>query len=106
MEYLPDKDKSARLHACTPYLQSERVWVPPVTERREWVSDFLSEVVTFPYAAHDDFVDVFSMAVLWMRDNYQLHHEGLTDFNEDEDEMALNNKRRTYWAVTAEKLAR
>jgi predicted phage terminase large subunit-like protein len=105
LEYMPDKDKESRLHACTPFFQSGRIWIPKITEKRQWVSDWITEVVQFPFTEHDDAVDATSMAILWMRDNWQFQHENYPSFMEEEFDDRPKKRAKTYWSVTAERLA-
>lgn len=93
MAYMPERDKLFRLQACTPYFQAGRIYVP---ENKEWVDDLVSEVISFPKAPNDDYVDTVSQAVLWMRDNFMLDNDGYSNY--DDDEETWYNKRKTYWS--------
>jgi predicted phage terminase large subunit-like protein len=106
LEWTPDKDKESRLHACTPFFQSGRIWIPKVSEKRPWVREWVDEVVCFPFAEHDDAVDSTTQAILWMRDNWQFHHEKYSSFMEDEFEDRPKKKARTYWSMSVDKVAR
>ncbi len=55
----PDKDKVTRATAITAILEGQRVKLL----RGAWNNDFLTEVCTFPKAAHDEAVDCLVMAV-------------------------------------------
>ena len=89
LEYLPDKDKVARVHAATPMLESGRVWIPL---KKKWSEDLLEELLRFPHAAHDDQVDAMTMAIHYMKDSWNLTHP------EDPDwEDAPRKKKLAYW---------
>lgn len=62
----PRGDKIDRLEGVTGLMESGRVRLP---ESAPWVADYLSELCTFPMAAHDDQVDSTSQALKWMREN-------------------------------------
>jgi len=64
-------DKISRAHQAAPTLELGLVWVPesskipgqPVT----WAEGFLRQVAKFPVAEHDDYVDTFTQAVIYLR---------------------------------------
>jgi predicted phage terminase large subunit-like protein len=85
-EYLPDKDKISRAHAAAPWLNMGRVWVP----KREFSTDLITECANFPHANHDDQVDAFTMAVLYMRDAMKFD-------GQYEDGEEYYGQRKTYW---------
>ena len=101
VEYITDKDKMSRLHACTPFFQNKRIWMP----QKAWVADVIDELVSFPHAPHDDYVDTVTQSILWMRDHWQLHHQGYRSFMEaDEDNQPVKKKRASYWTASASTL--
>lgn len=56
----PDGSKQARLSAVTPLFEAGQVFIP---EGKDWLIDFESELLTFPFSRHDDQVDAASMAL-------------------------------------------
>jgi predicted phage terminase large subunit-like protein len=62
----PKGDKIDRLESCTGLMESGRVKLPDFAP---WAAEYLSEMTTFPMAAHDDQVDSTSQALNWMRSN-------------------------------------
>jgi len=100
-EYIPDKDKVSRAHACTPFLKSGRVWVPAdrldddTIRPKSFARELISEVTQFPFDIHDDLTDTFTQAILWMRDSFNVTHEGYDDY-QDEDAGAYQ-PRLSYW---------
>lgn len=100
VSYMPERDKTYRLQATTPYLQASRIYVPA---DRQWATDFVSEVISFNpkptggnTAPHDDYTDTFSQAILWMRDNFMIDNNGYTNYDDDQD--TFRQKRKTYWS--------
>lgn len=61
-----DRDKLSRVAAITPTLEARRLLLP---ERAWWRDDFIAELTSFPAAAHDDWVDSLSQALLWINQN-------------------------------------
>lgn len=97
MPYMPVKDKTYRLQACTPYFQAGRVWVP---DRADWAEELVSEVIMFPKSPNDDYTDTVSQAIIWMRDNLQIDNDGYKNYDPfDEDkEFKSSKKQSTYWS--------
>lgn len=103
VEYMPDKDKTSRLQATTPYFQSKRIYVP---KDKQWAEELVAEVVSYNprpgggnTAAHDDYTDTVSQAVLWMRDQFMIDNEGYANNNGFEDhDFRYTGERRTYWS--------
>lgn len=61
--------KEARARAVTPEVEAGNVLLPhPKQPGHEWVMDLLSEVRNFPHDVHDDQVDAFTQALLYLRD--------------------------------------
>lgn len=95
IEYTPDKDKVTRAHACTPFLEDKRVWLV----KEDWNREFINELLSFPAGAHDDCVDVLTMLILWLRDNYTLNYEEEPTLEELEDEAMESGayNQHYYW---------
>ena len=49
-----NRDKVSRAHDGAPFMESGNVFLP---ESAPWLSDFLGEVTSFPFGAHDDQID-------------------------------------------------
>lgn len=58
----PDGSKVARCHAVSSYWEAGNVWLPH-PDIAPWITEFVSEVTTFPAAAHDDQVDGMTQAL-------------------------------------------
>jgi len=91
LDYLPDRDKVARVHAITPILESERVWLP---RGKDWAEDLFAEAIQFPYARHDDQVDAMAMAIHYLKESWHLTHPDDPSYEEDENKP---KNKRTYW---------
>ena len=57
-------DKVTRLEAASPTIEAGLVYLP---EGAAWLTDFTTEVCTFPNATHDDRVDTLSQYLNWSR---------------------------------------
>lgn len=90
IEYNPDRDKISRAHTVTGILSQHRIWVP----QRSWTDEFLNEIAAFPNGEHDDQVDAFVMALIYMRDAY--HIQLTTDYDWAYEEPP-QKKRKGYW---------
>lgn len=58
----PDGSKLARAHAVTAYWEALNVWLPHES-LASWIRAFVSELTSFPAAAHDDQVDAMTQAL-------------------------------------------
>ena len=93
LDYLPDKDKVARVYASTPMMEAGRVWLP---KNKIWADDLFSECMSFPNGSHDDQVDCMTMAVHYMKDSWNLTHPEDPSW---EDDGSKRDKRVAYWRV-------
>ena len=93
LDYLPDKDKIARVYASTPMMEAGRVWLP---KNKIWADDLFSECMSFPNGSHDDQVDCLSMAIHYMKDSWNLTHPEDPSW---EDDGSKKDKRVAYWRV-------
>jgi predicted phage terminase large subunit-like protein len=66
-------DKISRAHQAAPTLELGLIWVPesaknpgqPVT----WATAFMKQLAKFPVAEHDDYVDTFTQAIIFLKDS-------------------------------------
>ncbi len=59
----PEGGKVARATAVSPLVEAGNVFLP---ENQPWIADFIAEFATFPSGTHDDQVDAFSQALIWL----------------------------------------
>jgi len=60
-------DKEVRLEATTPQFEAGNVYFPlPNSENRSWLKECTAELLMFPKAKNDDFVDTLSYALLYL----------------------------------------
>jgi len=64
-------DKISRAHQSAPTLEHGLVWVPESSkipgQAVTWADGFLKQLAKFPVAEHDDYVDTFTQAVIYLR---------------------------------------
>lgn len=96
-EYSPDKDKEARVYASTRTFHAGNIWF---VKDKMWARDVLQELITYPYAPNDDYVDTTTQAVLWLRKGFMLSQQGEYGYEEDEEEDPTRYQRNStpsYW---------
>lgn len=93
--YNPGKaDKVSRAHQAAPTLELGLLWVPESGKNKgqpvSWAATFLRQLAKFPVAEHDDYVDTFTQAVIFLRDSgwFEL------PVAKDRDEPRLARKER------------
>lgn len=79
--------KEARADAITPLFESDRVVLP---QHALWLSDWISEHLSFPQGTHDDQVDTTSMALGW------LYQRSLQDGQTVEMQVSGNGKHEPH----------
>lgn len=87
----PDRDKVSRANAVTHLFKSGKVRFPI---EAPWLRAYLAELLQFPAAAHDDQVDMTTMALTWAREQQpmlaptkQTTHAFTYDAEEQDPEM-------------------
>jgi predicted phage terminase large subunit-like protein len=73
MAYNPGKaDKVQRLNIVANIISRGRVWIPESDTRKgyvkDWAEPFVSQICSFPETTHDDFVDMCTQALRYLRD--------------------------------------
>lgn len=93
--YNPDRDKEARAWASQPLFEAGRVWIP---RDKGWAEDIMNECTGFPHAAHDDYVDAVTQAVLWVKNGYFVSHplDRMPAMPNDNDPPPTTRKQ-SYW---------
>ena len=77
-------DKVARAHQASPTLELGVLWIPESKKNPghfvSWAQPMLAQLAKFPAAEHDEYVDCFSQAIIYLKDN------GWFDLKQAEDE--------------------
>jgi predicted phage terminase large subunit-like protein len=97
-EYVPDRDKMARLQSALPTMRAGCVWFP---QSKEYALDVITELLQFPAGKHDDYVDTVSMVINWMRLNLLLARPGESgwDNDEEDEEQTYKGRPNSYWGA-------
>lgn len=93
--YKPERDKTFRLQATTPYFRAKRVWIP---QAKKWAEEVIQEVISFQPRLknqQDDYTDTVSQAVIWMRDNFKIDNDA---YSNHWDEELKEHRAKTYWS--------
>lgn len=65
-------DKVSRAHQASPILELECLWIPESRKTPghfvSWAQPFVTQLERFPNDEHDDFVDTFTQAMIYLRD--------------------------------------
>jgi predicted phage terminase large subunit-like protein len=72
--YNPFKsDKIARAHQASPTLELGYIWIPESKSNPgqfvSWAKPMLSQIAKFPRGAHDDYVDTFTQAIIFLKND-------------------------------------
>ena len=72
--YNPGKaDKVSRAHQSAPTLELGLLWIPESGKNKgmpvSWAGAFMKQLGKFPVAAHDDYVDTFTQAVIFLKND-------------------------------------
>lgn len=66
-------DKIARAHQASPTLELGVIWIPESAKNPghpvSWAQPFLKQLAKFPVAEHDDYVDTFTQAVIYLKND-------------------------------------
>lgn len=66
-------DKVSRAHQAAPTLELGYVWVPESGKNPghavTWAAAFMKQLEKFPVAEHDDYVDTFTQAIIYMKND-------------------------------------
>jgi len=95
LEYMPDRDKVSRVYAASPFMEAGKVWIP----NTEWAEALYDEAIQFPNAAHDDMVDCMTMAIIYMRDSWNLIHPEDAANDDFQYSNTYKKRKRAYWRV-------
>ena len=97
--YNPGKaDKVSRAHMSTPLLEAGIFWVLESNKNkgrvRTWVQPFLDQLERFPAGEHDEMVDCWTQATIYLRDAGQLEVAVVPDDEPDDIDYTVKQKAR------------
>lgn len=71
--YLPVGGKVPRAHQAAPILELDCLYIPESAKNPgefvSWAKSFVEQCESFPNAEHDDYVDTFTQAMIYLRDS-------------------------------------
>ena len=89
-------DKVSRAHQAAPTLELGRIWVPESAKNPghavSWAAGFIKQQEKFPVAEHDDYVDTFTQAIIYLKNDGWFE---LPRAAERDDEPAHRRRERT-----------
>ena len=66
-------DKISRAHQAAPTLELGILWLPESSKNPgqpvSWAAGFIKQLGKFPVAEHDDYVDTFTQAIIYLKDS-------------------------------------
>jgi len=66
-------DKISRAHQAAPTLELGLLWIPESKRNPgqpvSWAAAFLKQLAKFPLAEHDDYVDTFTQAIIYLKND-------------------------------------
>ena len=91
-------DKMQRLNIVSSVFARGRVWAPESSERpgyvKDWCEPWLSQLCAFPDTSHDDFVDMTTQALRFLRDAQWIDIDGAPPEPYDEDDYIDSGRKR------------
>lgn len=95
-------DKVSRAHQAAPTLELGILWIPESRKNPgqfvSWAQPFLKQLAKFPVADHDDYVDTFSQAIIYLKDDGWFELPQAEDDEVEEVDYAKNRKVNPYAA--------
>ena len=90
LRYKPKESKTIRANYASRPLACGKIYLK---QNSNWIDDFKSEIVAFPYGRHDDQVDAFSQLILGINEQYMGNNtiekiEALVNYNKSEEHKA------------------
>lgn len=100
--YLPQGGKVPRAHQAAPILELDCIYIPESSKEPgtfvTWARDFVEQCGKFPNAEHDDYVDTFTQAMIYLRDEGWFELERAPE-DEPEDVDYTNKKKVNPYAA-------
>ena len=85
-------DKVSRAHQAAPTLELGLLWIPESGKNPgqhvSWAAAFLKQLGKFPVAEHDDYVDTFTQAIIYLKNDRWFELPQAKDI----DEPRISNK--------------
>lgn len=79
-------DKIARAHQAEPTLELGVVWIPESGKTRghfvSWANTFIRQLERFPNAEHDDYVDTYTQAIIYLKNSHFFDLPQAKDYDE------------------------
>lgn len=79
-------DKISRAHQASPTLELGLIWIPESGKNKghfvSWAQAFIKQLEKFPVAEHDDYVDTFSQAIIYLKNDGWLELSRAKDIDE------------------------
>jgi predicted phage terminase large subunit-like protein len=80
-------DKVARAHQASPILETGVLWIPESQKNAgqpvSWAIDFIKQLGKFPRGAHDDYVDTFVQAIIYLKNDRWFDLQTAEDVDEE-----------------------
>lgn len=93
-------DKVSRAHQAAPTLELEMIWIPESGKNRghtvSWAQAFIKQLSKFPVAEHDDYVDTFTQAIIYLKNDGWFELPQARDI--DEPRRHIKNRTNPYAA--------
>ena len=89
-------DKVSRAHQTAPTLELGLIWIPESKKNPgqhvSWAASFLKQVGKFPVAEHDDYVDTFTQAIIYLKNDgwFELPRAKDIDYQKVDDKPRIN----------------
>lgn len=89
-------DKVSRAHQTAPTLELGLIWIPESKKNPgqhvSWAASFLKQVGKFPVAEHDDYVDTFTQAIIYLKNDgwFELPKAKDIDYQKVDDKPRIN----------------
>jgi predicted phage terminase large subunit-like protein len=87
-------DKVSRAHQAAPTLELGLLWIPESGKNPgqhvSWAAAFIKQLGKFPVAEHDDYVDTFTQAIIYLKNDGWFELPQAKDI----DEVRISNKPR------------
>jgi len=85
-------DKVSRAHQAAPTLELGLLWIPEAGKNPgqhvSWAAPFIKQLGKFPVAEHDDYVDTFTQAIIYLKNDRWFELPQAKDI----DEVRISNK--------------